>query len=404
MNIFYSSKLELLEIILRYMGKPLVELTMLNFSDCGQLSRQNAIDLEEPSLDSTISEVSESDFESSYTSEHLFNTPNDSTSSENDNEDDNGCVILETSDRYARENFFELRETISAWVKEVNRRVSMQAWLYEFQLNQGRDFAKEISKQNSATCEYLFLSLDALHSRVKRRNEKNRPSYFLAESLCDIFKKVKSSIFFEPSVYIKLCHLLDSWILGCSFTPENYAKIAFFLQTFYRTKDETIKSLYSGWKKSEYHSKSRDYALLHNRTYIENMYFGHLQDSFDNVLKKNNVFLPSIIDVGQTSSKQFKKFLDEFSIPYSGPYKNLDGRNFKVQYFISSFNQSDYNCNNDLPLYGVYEFGLNSLAIPNDEAAKFVNSLSVAPVWLSHVPPLFYSSLKQFRNYLYQNW
>jgi len=342
------------------------------------------------------SEISEGDF--GPAKDDSWDMP----SSDSDNENSLVGILPDTADQYAREKFYEQREKISKWIIDTRRRMSMLSHLYEVQLKTGQSYAREIAKLNAASVEYVYRKLDDLHIRVKKRNERQLPSYFMVYLLSNIVQQTDARIFFEPLIHTKVGHLLESWSLGNSFHFNNFDKLASYLKGYFKAKDESIKGLYTAWTKTPYFSPKRENALIREREYLEHMYLGFIQDVFEQTLTKNNRYMPSVLDLGQTSGKLMRTFLEEFRIPYSGPYKKIltDGRT-KVQYFISSCVKIDSFCNSDLPLYGVYEFNLSSLEMRNDEAAIFANSLPTAPFWLTHIPPLFNASVDQMRGYLY---
>ena len=117
-------------------------------------------------------------------------------------------------------------------------------------------------------------------------------------------------------------------------------------------------------------------------------------------MNKNAQILPTIAEIGQTNLHDFQHFLNKFNIPFSGPYKKIseNGR-FKLQYFVSGTRPYDCVFNSNYPLYGIYEFRLNSLSYnPDDSKSRsYISELTEMPFWLLHIPPLFNQSLAHIR-------
>jgi len=267
--------------------------------------------------------------------------------------------------------------------------------------DQRTDGICHISIGNSARLETMFRMLEDIHSRVKRRNEKDRTGFIILFDLYNLISNNESSILMEPLIHAKLSQVLSDWMDGetLKFGSKNFDKLKLFLKGYFMAKKDTIPSILAAWEKTTLFTPEKLRKIRLNRTYIQTMYFDSLTDLIDAKVGSNVEYLPTLLEIGQFSSTKFKDFLDKFSIPFSGPYRKiLNNGELKIQYFLSSSNTIDPIINGGLPLYGVYEFRLSSLETHSDQAAKFVASLEALPFWLNHVPPLFNESMEFIRN------
>jgi len=330
------------------------------------------------------------------------------TGDESDPDEESDWFSDSTED-YVLEHYSEEQLRLKTWLISIKRKFATSSELYQSMQNVQKnlrinitphdDLVAQITRQNGPKMEFVFRMLEDIHSRVKRRDERNRTSFIVLFDLYNLIANHDFCIFLEPQIHAKLCNVLSEWINSACFKVENFPKLKLFLKAHFMASDDNIKSIFLAWQKSQYCSLEKLSQVQSERTFIKTMYFDILTNLVDRAMTENVSYLPTILELGQFNSTLFKSFLEKFSISYSGPYKKLlKNGEYRVQYFLSSCNKADAVLNGNMPLYGVYEFRLCSLALQSDAAAKFVSNLDSLPFWLNHVPPLFNETLEFIRN------
>jgi len=345
--------------------------------------------------------INSADFDSA---ESVIEISDDSSAETSENDED-WQLFASESDEYAKEHYFEEKRRLEKWFKQTQRKLAMVSEVYvtvksirSKNPDQTNDGICQISNRNSVRLELMFRMLEDIHSRIKRRNEKDRTGFIILFDLYNLISNSDCSILMEPLIHAKLCQVLADWMGGETLSTQNFSKLKLFLKGYFMAKNDTIPSILAAWENTELFTEKKMRKIRVNRTYVQTMYFDTLTDLIDKKVALNAEYLPTLIEIGQFSSTKFNAFLEKFAIPFSGPYrKMLNNGEMKIQYFLSSCNSIDPIISGGLPLYGVYEFRLSSLETKSDQAAKFVASLETLPFWLNHVPPLFNESMEFIR-------
>jgi len=302
------------------------------------------------------------------------------------------------SDDLGRESLFDEKMYLLVWLADIRRKFSMINELYKAEQVRQPKMITEIKRKNASNLDNMHRHLDEMHCHVKRRNEKGRTSFIVLFDLYSLMRSRDSCIFMEPAIAGKLIQLLDDWINGSSFKFGNFDRIRSFLRARFAAKGDDLRCLILAWKKSQFFSYDKLIKMRSDQMYVRGLYFDLLTDQVNTILYKNISYLPSLLEVGQFSTKFFHEYLTKFEIPFAGPYKRvLNNGDLRIEYFVSSANTADCFANARIPLYGIYEFRLTSIDLTPEQAVKYVNDLPIIPIWLTHVPPLFNRSLEFIR-------
>ena len=125
-----------------------------------------------------------------------------------------------------------------------------------------------------------------------------------------------------------------------------------------------------------------------------------MKRAFQKVQREMMTTLPNFIEIGQANLGKLINLMNQFRIPYSGPYRvagSVNGKDLeKVCLFVSDIYASDNLINNSLPLYGIYEFRTTALNIRDrEDRDAFVKGLPRLPGWLEFIPPIFDKSFEE---------
>ena len=287
------------------------------------------------------------------------------------------------------------------WIIDLKRKMDIMTELYRIHDQDDLKYIQEMKKRNLANYEYIYRNLCSIQLLVRRQNSKEKTSFVILFDLNALFKNFNSSIFLEPEIAKKVHEILAEWISGYSFSEEGFHRLTNFLKVYYNAANNDVRTIYKAWKNSIFYSRKSDTELDVERNYIDCIYFSILRNSIDDALSMNLNYLPSLIELGQQNLSALLDLLTKFSIPFSGPFKNVKSiRKPKVQLFISSCNVIDSISNCGLPLYGIFEFRPSCLRMRHDEGIKFLHSLDSMPFWLDHMPPLFGKSFDCLKEHI----
>ena len=303
-------------------------------------------------------------------------------------------------------NFNSLDERIrlEMWQKQLIRKLRMASRVYEHMKNMDQSYAKAIGEQNEKNMAHVFSKLTQFHERILSRNDAKRSSFIMLFTLVEFLNYCDPGIFLEPDIIDKLDLILMSWIYGPTFRS-NFKSLPTFLTGYYGAEfldgyQVNWNNILAAFKRTNFY----DHEKINSpgTTTLQVCYTNIIIDCFDLIVKQNVFKLPTILELGQINTHAFLSFLDEFSIPFSGPYKKeMQGDIFtdtKIQYFISSANITDSFINGNVPLYGIFEFKLCCLNMTQLETRNYLKTISEMPKWLIYVPPLFNKSLDFIRN------
>ena len=131
------------------------------------------------------------------------------------------------------------------------------------------------------------------------------------------------------------------------------------------------------------------------RPLLGTFYFSIILEKFNEKLCEYANQIPGLVEMGKINLEFFHSFLEQFEIPFSGPFKSGLGRR-KLVYFVSSIRPEDALVNKHVPLYGSYEFELTAFnELEFDELLEYYEVLQTVPFWLLHMPPIFNLSLSE---------
>ena len=317
----------------------------------------------------------------------------------------------EDDESFNFERYWESIYQFKYWINGTVRKLRMLHDLYRAQ-NQTDFLIDSNMGVQSVVVQRTKKKLANLQATLAKHNSANTTYFLLLFHLERFLSNTPSSILVMiPEINDALCHLLESWLQNACFLEEKYDSFKVFLKLFFQNgivlrnaknteEVPSLKTIFEFWKNSLFYTGKRRALIDQKRDYTEAFYFSCLKDQFSMDLEEAAFPLKSLTDIGQTNISEFHDFLKKYEIPFSGPYKRLDIHNPILLYFISSCNPADAIVNNNLPLYGCFEFRLKSLHLPARDAFEFWEKLEKAPYWLTHYPPIFDLTLEPLREQL----
>ena len=299
---------------------------------------------------------------------------------------DSGDIKGDT-DEQARQGWSREVGKFSTWVSQTVRKLKMAHELYHVSTSPDQG---QISEDN----EMFANQIKNLHYKVLRNNSRNRTSYLTLFDLYHIVENWGGSLFEDPEIAENLILLLKDWERSPGFENSRFERMKSFLRLHFCAESKSIQAIYNEWLKSEYASYDLNEIIVDEKRFIYGFYFGPLMQRIDARLNCDAATLPSILELGQNNFEILKDFLDEFAIPYAGPFRGTKPIGFgsKVQLFISSVNPADKILNRQNPIFGMFEFKINSLKFSNN--MDIFNALTIAPTWLYAYPPFLSGSLE----------
>lgn len=339
-------------------------------------------------------------------------TPPNSIANESSGADsDSDSFFTPTLNKYVENAFPETMQKFRASVLQTTRKLRMLKSISEVQ-----NFPENFPNFSQKLVEEKSRKLNLLLANLRRRTDSNRTYYLLLFELEFFLETTPATLIIsDGNLCDKLCHLLCAWLGSPTLDSKKFRKITTFLKAYYENGlpseaqsqaekfnlDPDFDDILKAWKRSRFFTTDALLKIERKRDFLGAFYFDILTSKFDEALQDAAYPLQSILDLGMQNIEFFHEFLQEFEIPFSGPYQKPDSRFPRIIYFVSSCNPSDSIINSQMPLYGAFEFKLNSLQLTSEEAMEFWENLSTAPSWLTHFPPLFNLALDPIRRLLF---
>ena len=255
---------------------------------------------------------------------------------------------------------------------------------------------KKLLKNVNVDLERRLISIKESIARSDSRHELNYSALF---NLVRVLDQTPSFVFLNSNVIELFNHTLSMFLNSWSFEDYRGEDFKQFIYDFYSVnQDDPLTVVLQNWRQSRFYVHREPEPL--KESVFSTVFFNILKQSVEKNIIKNQDYVQSIIEVGQTDFKQVCLFLADRNIPFSGPYQVKFLGELKLQIFISSFDEAENFANRGRPLFGVFEFPLDSLRIFPEEAQQFAESLAECPAWIQTSPPAFFKPLQTLRNYI----
>lgn len=304
--------------------------------------------------------------------------------------------------QYVRDSYYGRIENFKKYIKITIRRLKMLHDLHKLQ-----NIVNRYEENYPDAVQSKLELLERLKSSVERRNAAGKSYFLLLFHLERFLTVTPSSLLISNSeISLTLCEILDSWLMNSCFFEKNFDRLKVFLKAYFRdgallkTPGQTVPSLtsvYESWKTSLFYTERRQELINERQDFSNAFYFNVLKERLEADIEEAAFPMESLIEFGRSDIRKFHDFLTKHNIPFSGPFRR-ESNEPKLVYFLSSFNPSDAVVNNYSPIYGCFEFGLNSLKLGQTDAQDFFETLEINPYWLEYIPPAFNLDLIALRD------
>ena len=378
--------------VFRDMGSPI--LPRLNFDN-----REASPDL---SLDSRHG--STSDY-SSHSNEQRYHRESDNSDliTFSDDDEGDGQLFTSTLDEFNRSSYGDSISGFKFWISQTIRKLLMLFTISQEDNSNSHSMDNQTKQQLDRRIE----KIRNLTKLLKRKNSAGKPYFYLLFELEAFFKNCPASFLLNCSLILALRELFNNWVENAAFEISNYDRLKFFLRRFY--EDPSLRTLPSSnnrnfeeilmvWKRSSYFSDQTLSEIVESRKFVDNLYFNILVKQTDQVINQTAFPLASLVELGTKNMDFFQHFLQKFSIPMAGPFKNDDPTAPRFLFFVSSMNPADSISNSCVPIYGTFEFRLSAMRdLSHEQVFEFWRSLVNVPAWIRHFPPMFNLALDPIR-------
>ena len=212
-----------------------------------------------------------------------------------------------STDAFVQKSLLDDKLRIHSWLLQLFRKCQMMSEIYHLQKNSTHPCQPKIGEniKNGNRTEILA----AMLGHIKDRNRSKKTSFFVFRELLEFLKSSRNSAVLDPSVYTKICYILEEFALGPSFEPENYRILQNFHQARFMAQNENIESIFVAWRRSPEYDPEMENIMLYDRKFTEGLLYGPVMVRLEQMVDETAKLLPTILEI---ASFDIFKFLNLF--------------------------------------------------------------------------------------------